>query len=109
MASVPNAFAGVIDTGELRSLLEEIVRVTKSVSPFILNHHLDAAVDLVLNFILDLFDPQRTGCLRLLSAKVALGLLTSGRLAQKYRYHIPNAYKAHLFQVDEELGIEKNL
>ena len=76
----------MIDTSELRGLLEEIVRVTKSVSPFILNHHLDAAVDLILNFILNLFDPQRTGCLRLLSAKVALGIVTSGKLAQKYRY-----------------------
>ena len=78
----------MIDTGELRVLLDEIVSVTKSVSPFILNHHLDAAVELILNFILDLFDPQRTGCMRLLSAKVALGLITSGKLAQKYRYRM---------------------
>jgi hypothetical protein len=75
----------VIDAEELTEILCEIVTVTKSVSPFVLGHHLEAAVDLLLNLLFDLFDENRSGCMRLLSVKVALAALSSGRLAHKYR------------------------
>ncbi|VDD91132.1 unnamed protein product [Enterobius vermicularis] len=44
------------------------------------------AVDLFLNFVLDVFDPGRDGILRTFSFKVVLVLLCSANLEDKYKY-----------------------
>ncbi|CAG9859500.1 unnamed protein product [Phyllotreta striolata] len=43
-------------------------------------------VDLSLNWLLNVFDSQRTGQIRVLSFKVGLTLLSKGHLEDKYRY-----------------------
>ncbi|KAF7278085.1 dystrophin [Rhynchophorus ferrugineus] len=43
-------------------------------------------VDLALNWLLNVYDSQRTGQLRVLSFKVGLTLLSKGHLEDKYRY-----------------------
>ncbi|XP_030761234.1 dystrophin-like [Sitophilus oryzae] len=43
-------------------------------------------VDLALNWLLNVYDSQRTGQLRVLSFKVGLTLLSRGHLEDKYRY-----------------------
>lgn len=43
-------------------------------------------VDLALNWLLNVYDSQRTGQLRVLSFKVGLILLSKGHLEDKYRY-----------------------
>ncbi|VDM57844.1 unnamed protein product [Angiostrongylus costaricensis] len=44
------------------------------------------AVDLCINFLLNLFDPSRDGLLRVLSFKIALTVLSSAPLEEKYRF-----------------------
>uniref|UniRef100_A0A158P705 WW domain-containing protein n=1 Tax=Angiostrongylus cantonensis TaxID=6313 RepID=A0A158P705_ANGCA len=44
------------------------------------------AVDLCINFLLNLFDPSRDGLLRVLSFKIALIVLSSAPLEEKYRF-----------------------
>ncbi|PAV67347.1 hypothetical protein WR25_12082 isoform D [Diploscapter pachys] len=44
------------------------------------------AVDLCINFILNLFDPTRDGVLRLLSFKIALVVFCNSELEEKYKY-----------------------
>ncbi|KAK9870702.1 hypothetical protein WA026_008274 [Henosepilachna vigintioctopunctata] len=43
-------------------------------------------VDLALNWLLNVYDSQRTGQIRVLSFKVGLILLSKGHLEEKYRY-----------------------
>ncbi|CAH0556639.1 unnamed protein product [Brassicogethes aeneus] len=43
-------------------------------------------VDLALNWLLNVYDSQRTGQIRVLSFKVGLTLLSKGHLEDKYRY-----------------------
>lgn len=43
-------------------------------------------VDMTLNWLLNVYDSQRTGQLRVLSFKVGLVLLCHGHLEEKYRY-----------------------
>ncbi|WKX90831.1 hypothetical protein Q1695_009578 [Nippostrongylus brasiliensis] len=44
------------------------------------------AVDLCINFLLNLFDPSRDGILRVLSFKTALVVMSSAPLEEKYRF-----------------------
>lgn len=43
-------------------------------------------LDLAINWILNVYDSQRTGQIRVLSFKVGLVLLCKGHLEEKYRY-----------------------
>lgn len=43
-------------------------------------------LDLAINWILNVYDSQRTGQIRVLSFKVGLVLLCRGHLEEKYRY-----------------------
>uniref|UniRef100_A0A915Q5I9 RNA helicase n=1 Tax=Setaria digitata TaxID=48799 RepID=A0A915Q5I9_9BILA len=49
-------------------------------------HSIPLAVDLLLNFILNVFDPARDGILRTFSFRVLLATLCSSNLEDKYRY-----------------------
>uniref|UniRef100_A0A1I7XHA0 WW domain-containing protein n=1 Tax=Heterorhabditis bacteriophora TaxID=37862 RepID=A0A1I7XHA0_HETBA len=44
------------------------------------------AVDLCINFLLNLYDPSRDGILRVLSFKIALVVFSNSQLEEKYRY-----------------------
>ncbi|KIH53223.1 EF hand [Ancylostoma duodenale] len=44
------------------------------------------AVDLCINFLLNLFDPSRDGLLRVLSFKIALVVFSNAQLEDKYRF-----------------------
>ncbi|KJH51153.1 zinc finger, ZZ type [Dictyocaulus viviparus] len=50
------------------------------------------AVDLCINFLLNLFDPSRDGLLRVLSFKIALVVLSNAPLEEKYRCELAKMY-----------------
>ncbi|GMR51629.1 hypothetical protein PMAYCL1PPCAC_21824, partial [Pristionchus mayeri] len=67
---------------------------------------LSLAIDLVVNLVLNIYDPGRDGLLRTLSFKVALVVLCSATLEEKYRYlfslvaqndHVDQKHMALLF------------
>ncbi|EEB13705.1 dystrophin, putative [Pediculus humanus corporis] len=48
--------------------------------------NLPLVLDLVINWLLNVYDSQRTGQIRVLSFKVGIVLLSKGHLEEKYRY-----------------------
>ncbi|GLV40563.1 Dystrophin [Carabus blaptoides fortunei] len=50
------------------------------------NTDIDFATELMQNFLYNVYDKERKGTLQVISAKVALGLLSSAKLSELYRY-----------------------
>ncbi|XP_071952371.1 dystrophin-like isoform X2 [Antedon mediterranea] len=46
----------------------------------------DHCTDLLLNWILNLYDRSRTGCLRVISVKIGIVCLCAARITEKYKY-----------------------
>ncbi|XP_038068197.1 dystrophin-like isoform X2 [Patiria miniata] len=75
----------VLDVVQLRSIIYEVFYVTYS------RRHssmvdVGSSTDLVLNWIYNLYDMGRTGCVKVLSAKICMVALCSSKLTEKYQY-----------------------
>ncbi|XP_065582815.1 utrophin-like isoform X3 [Artemia franciscana] len=73
---------GVITVNEIVTVLRSMYSKVNSS----LQINLPLSVDLCLNWILNLFDCQRSGEVQILSFKVGICLLTNGHLDDKYKY-----------------------
>lgn len=62
----------------LRSMYEKITEKTDRMN-------LPLVLDLIINWLLNVYDSQRTGQIRVLSFKVGIVLLCKGHLEEKYR------------------------
>ncbi|KAK2194144.1 hypothetical protein NP493_2g13047 [Ridgeia piscesae] len=78
----------VIDSTALYSLLVDVFTMSRkgSVSSVMSQLNADTAAELLLNLLLNLYDVNRTGCVRVPAVKVTLVLLCAARLMEKYRY-----------------------
>ncbi|CAF4404742.1 unnamed protein product, partial [Rotaria magnacalcarata] len=63
--------------------LHKIFEKTSNEHPQLIN--VISTVDLTLNWLLNIYDINRTGTIRLLSMKMALALLSRGYIEEKYR------------------------
>ncbi|CAM4900839.1 unnamed protein product [Rotaria socialis] len=73
-----------IDITEILYYLQSIFEKTSNEYPQLVNVTL--TVDLALNWLLNIYDLNRTGSIRLLAMKMALALLCRGNIEEKYRY-----------------------
>lgn len=69
----------VIDIADMTAVLHSLFVMVESID-------LPLMLDLTINWILNVYDSQRTGQIRVLSFKVGLILLCKGHLEEKYRY-----------------------
>ncbi|CAF2819331.1 unnamed protein product [Rotaria sp. Silwood2] len=74
----------MIDITEILDYLQKIFEKTSIEYPQLV--HVICTIDLTLNWLLNLYDTNRTGSIRLLSMKMALALLCRGSIEEKYRY-----------------------
>ncbi|XP_044267237.1 dystrophin [Tribolium madens] len=74
----------LLDVADMILVLRAIYATAASLQPSLVDVPL--CVDLALNWLLNVYDSQRTGQLRVLSFKVGLTLLSKGHLEDKYRY-----------------------
>ncbi|XP_033095665.1 dystrophin-like isoform X2 [Anneissia japonica] len=74
----------VMDVGQLYGIIYDIFTMCHE------RGHPDVRVDqcsdLLLNWILNLYDRARTGCLRVISVKIGIVCLCAARITEKYRY-----------------------
>ena len=73
----------LIDVPDMILVLRAMFVDTVNAYPQIINQPL--CVDLVLNWLLNVYDSQRMGQIRVLSFKVGLILMCSGSLEEKYK------------------------
>ncbi|CAF1072993.1 unnamed protein product [Rotaria sordida] len=73
-----------IDIIDVLDYLQKIFDKTSIEYPQLIN--IICTVDLTLNWLLNIYDTNRTGSIRLLSMKIALALLSRGNIEEKYRY-----------------------
>uniref|UniRef100_A0A8W7JC80 Protein detached n=1 Tax=Anopheles albimanus TaxID=7167 RepID=A0A8W7JC80_ANOAL len=69
----------LIDIPDMITILNSLYAVLESIDRAVM-------LDLAINWILNVYDSQRTGQIRVLSFKVGLILLCRGNLEEKYRY-----------------------
>ncbi|CAF2041330.1 unnamed protein product [Rotaria magnacalcarata] len=81
---VLNPINKTIDVVEILDYLHKIFEKTSNEHPQLIN--VISTVDLTLNWLLNIYDINRTGTIRLLSMKMALALLSRGYIEEKYRY-----------------------
>ncbi|KAK4879768.1 hypothetical protein RN001_007914 [Aquatica leii] len=74
----------LLDVADMVLVLRAIYSGALAQHPTIID--LPLCVDLALNWLLNVYDSQRTGQIRVLSFKVGLTILTRGHLEDKYRY-----------------------
>ncbi|XP_025206146.1 dystrophin, isoforms A/C/F/G/H-like [Melanaphis sacchari] len=74
----------LITVSEMLTILGSIFDTLASQHPSLV--HVPLCLDLSLNWLLNVYDSQRTGQIRVLSFKVGLVLLCKGHLEEKYRY-----------------------
>nr|XP_023019878.1 dystrophin [Leptinotarsa decemlineata]XP_023019880.1 dystrophin [Leptinotarsa decemlineata] len=74
----------ILDVADMVLVLRAIFGNAAALEPNVVDVPL--CVDLALNWLLNVYDSQRTGQLRVLSFKVGLTLLSKGHLEDKYRY-----------------------
>jgi len=74
----------VLDVTDMISVLATIYEALAHENPSLVNVPL--CLDLLVNWLLNVYDSQRTGQVRVLSFKVGIVLLCKGHLEQKYRY-----------------------
>jgi hypothetical protein len=73
-----------IDVCQIIQCLSTLYRPVASDNPDMLD--LVNVVDLVLNWLLSVYDPSRCGQIRVLSMKIAIVLLCKGSIEDKYKY-----------------------
>ncbi|CAF1638565.1 unnamed protein product, partial [Adineta ricciae] len=81
---VTDALNKMIDIDQIQVYLQKIFEKTANEYPQLINGIV--TVDLTLNWLLNIYDLNRTGSIRLLSMKMALTLLCRGNIEEKYRY-----------------------
>ncbi|XP_045779365.1 dystrophin, isoforms A/C/F/G/H-like isoform X4 [Maniola jurtina] len=74
----------LIDIPDMITVLTSLYEVIAAENPSLVNVPL--CLDLSINWLLNVYDSQRTGQIRVLSFKVGLVLLCKGHLEEKYRY-----------------------
>ncbi|XP_028042017.1 dystrophin-like [Bombyx mandarina] len=74
----------LIDIPDMITVLTTLYEVIAAENPSAVNVPL--CLDLSMNWLLNVYDSQRTGQIRVLSFKVGLVLLCKGHLEEKYRY-----------------------
>ncbi|XP_013410971.1 dystrophin-like, partial [Lingula anatina] len=74
----------VITCGELETVIMDIFYKTRRGKPGSLT--IEQSTEILLNWLLNMYDIHRTGYVRVISAKIAMVALCSARLAEKYRY-----------------------
>lgn len=74
----------VMDAVQLYNIIYEMYHMTKLRGRTTL--HVNRCSDLMLNWLLNLYDVQRTGCIRVLPVKVGVATICAGRITEKYRY-----------------------
>ncbi|XP_046399576.1 dystrophin, isoforms A/C/F/G/H-like isoform X9 [Ischnura elegans] len=74
----------LIDVTDMVTVLSSLYEAIAAESPSLVD--LPLCLDLCLNWLLNVYDSQRTGQIRVLSFKVGLVLLCKGHLEEKYRY-----------------------
>ncbi|XP_045504370.1 dystrophin-like [Colias croceus] len=74
----------LIDIPDMITVLTSLYEVIAAENPSLVNVPL--CLDLSINWLLNVYDSQRTGQIRVLSFKVGLVLLAKGHLEEKYRY-----------------------
>uniref|UniRef100_A0A0A9ZD72 Protein detached n=4 Tax=Lygus hesperus TaxID=30085 RepID=A0A0A9ZD72_LYGHE len=74
----------VLDVTDMISVLKTIYDQLANENPSLVTVPL--CLDLAVNWLLNVYDSQRTGQIRVLSFKVGIVLLCKGHLEQKYRY-----------------------
>lgn len=84
----PESCDTVIGCEELQELLTSVYQTADQAANVTIQQA-EVFAQLLQNLVLNLFDVDRTGCLRVCSVKQVLIILTSARLADKYRslYH----------------------
>lgn len=74
----------LIDIPDMITVLTSLYEVIAAENPSLVNVPL--CLDLAVNWLLNVYDSQRTGQIRVLSFKVGLVLLCKGHLEEKYRF-----------------------
>ncbi|XP_021924412.1 dystrophin-like isoform X3 [Zootermopsis nevadensis] len=74
----------LIDVPDMVTVLTSLYELIAADNPNLVNVPL--CLDLAINWLLNVYDSQRTGQIRVLSFKVGLVLLCKGHLEEKYRY-----------------------
>ncbi|XP_071508444.1 dystrophin-like [Diadema antillarum] len=74
----------VMDAVQLFNIVHEMYQMTKMRGRSTL--HVNRCSDLMLNWLLNLYDVQRTGCIRVLPVKIGISTMCAGRITEKYRY-----------------------
>ncbi|XP_066908769.1 dystrophin isoform X4 [Halyomorpha halys] len=74
----------VLDVTDMISVLRTIYETLAGENPSLVNVPL--CLDLAVNWLLNVYDSQRTGQMRVLSFKIGIVLLCKGHLEQKYGY-----------------------
>ncbi|KAI5726508.1 hypothetical protein M8J76_003945 [Diaphorina citri] len=74
----------LLDVSDMVSVLSSIFEQLMAENPSLVN--VPRCLDLTINWILNVYDSQRTGQVRVLSFKVGIILLSKGHLEEKYRY-----------------------
>jgi len=74
----------LLDVPDMITVLSSLYETISAAHPTIVNVPL--CLDLTLNWLLNVYDCQRTGHVRVLSFKLAIAILCQGPLEEKYRY-----------------------
>lgn len=76
----------VIDCSSLQTILVEIYNTNRVQNHSIHITNLETTAEIMLNWLLNMFDRKRTGYLHIHSVKIALGSLCSAKVSEKYDY-----------------------
>nr|KAG5711701.1 hypothetical protein BaRGS_023465 [Batillaria attramentaria] len=63
----------------------------------------DVASELLLNYLLNLFDPERSGVMKIKGVKLALAALSGATLSEKYQYFFKEMQTGHGYMSKEHL------
>merc|ERR1719242_680604 len=74
----------LLDVSDMVTVLSSLYETISAAHPTAVNVPL--CLDLTLNWLLNVYDCQRTGHVRVLSFKLAIAILCQGPLEEKYRY-----------------------
>jgi len=74
----------MLDVSDIVAILSSLYETISAGNPTLVNVPL--CLDLTLNWLLNVYDCQRSGQIRVLSLKVAITIMCKGALEEKYRY-----------------------
>ncbi|GFN77848.1 dystrophin, partial [Plakobranchus ocellatus] len=93
----------LIDVGEMIECLSSVYEAAAKTHPDLVNVPL--AVDLSLNWMLNVYDSARSGKVRVLSFKVGIVLMCQAQLEDKYRYMFRLIADTNAFSDQRKLGL----